>query len=92
MDSELYNVNIRGLNCIINVVCENTRIICIFTTASNKTPVIIISFILTKPKNENHTRKWVRVDENGALENSTDVTNIFVYELIKDMETTGGYA
>ena len=33
----------------------------------------------------------VRVDEDGALENSTDVTKLFVEEFKISMETTGGY-
>ena len=42
--------------------------------------------------NDQHPCKLVRVDEDSALENSTDVTNLFVYEFKISMETTGGDA
>ena len=43
-----YNINsIQYFTSILNVVCENTRIICLFPTASKRAPVIIICFVLT---------------------------------------------
>ena len=38
---------------------------------------------------EQHPCKFVRVDKDGALENSTDVTKLLVDELSITMETTG---
>ena len=50
-----YNVtSIQGFNSILNVVCENTIIIWVFTTASKRVSFIIIHFILTTPNNEKH--------------------------------------
>ena len=43
-------------------------------------------------KNKQHPFKRIRVDEYGALEKSTDVTNLLVYEFKIYMETTGGGA
>ena len=51
-----------------------------------KYPVFIIRFILTTFKNEQHPCKCVRVDEDGALENSTYITNLLVDELIISVE------
>ena len=45
--------------------------------------------ILTTFNNEQHPRKYVRVDENVTLAISTDVTNLLVDELNIFMETTG---
>ena len=50
----------------------------VFHNESKKSPLRIICFILTKMKNEQYTCKNVRVDEDGALKNSTDVTNLLV--------------
>ena len=47
-DFALYNVIfIHVFTSMINVVCENTRIILVFPTASKQSSVRIISFILT---------------------------------------------
>ena len=40
--------------------------------------------------NEQHPYKFVRVDEYGALDNSTDATNLLVDEFKIYMESTGG--
>ena len=42
--------------------------------------------------NEQHPCKQIRVDEDSALANSTDVTNLLVDEFKISMETTGGDA
>ena len=46
--------------------------------------------MLTTLKNEKHPFKRVGVDEYGALEISTDVTNLLVDYFNISMETTGG--
>ena len=54
MDFEFYNVtSIHGFTFIIIVVYKNTRIIGLFPTASTRTPVRIIHFILTTLLNKN---------------------------------------
>ena len=40
--------------------------------------------------NEQHPFKRVRVDEDSALENSTDITNLIIDEFEISMETPGG--
>ena len=42
--------------------------------------------------NEKHPFKRVRFDEDSALSNSTDVTNLLINEFKISMETTGGDA
>ena len=64
----------------------------VFPTASKWSPFPIIRFILTTLKNEHHPYNFLRVDEYGALENSTDITNLLVDALKISMETTGGDA
>ena len=91
MDFDLYNVNsIRGLISILTVVCENSITLCILPTESKQPPVHIICFILTALNNEQHPCKSLRVDQYGAFENSTNVTNLPVYYINISMETTGG--
>ena len=54
-DFEFYNVNsIRGFTSMLNVVCEKTRTIRVFPTASKISPVQIIRVILTGLKNKKH--------------------------------------
>ena len=79
MDSVFDNVTyIRGFTFILTEVCENTRILWIFPTVYKWSPVCIICFIPTIPKNEKHPCRHVTVYEDGALENPTDVTNLLV--------------
>ena len=81
MDFSSYNVtSICGFTSIIAVFCAKTRMIWIFQTAPKRAPVRIICFILTTLMNEHHPYKRVRVDEDIALSNSTDVTNLLVDE------------
>ena len=68
-DFEFYNVNsIRGFTSMLNVVCEKTRTIWLFTTAPQISPVHIIRVILTELKNEQHQCKPMRVDKYVSLE------------------------
>ena len=90
MDFALYNVNsIRGFTSVLTVVNAKNIMICVLPTAPKRSPVCIIRFILKTLNNEQHPRKNVRVDEYYASENSTDVTNLLVYEFNISMEVTG---
>ena len=77
---------------MLTISWKKTRTIWVFTTESKQTPVPIISFILKELNNEKHPWKHARVDDDGVLENSTDATNLLVYEFSVTMETTGGDA
>ena len=77
MDFYFYNVtSIHGFTSMITVVYANTRMLWVFLTAPKRAPARITRFILTKLRNEKYPLKYVRVDEYGALENLTDVTNL----------------
>ena len=79
MDFGFYNVTSTcGFISILTVIFANTIMIWVFPAASKLSHVLIIHFILTTLKNKQHPCKFVRVDENGALENSTYVTNLIV--------------
>ena len=93
MDFYFYNVtSIRVFTSMITAVYAKTRMLWVFTNASKIEPVRIVRFTLTTLNNEQHPCKHVRVDENGVLENSTDVTNSIIEESKISMETTGGDA
>ena len=91
MDFAFYNVTyIREFTYMITAVCENTRMIWVFTNSPKLSPVRIICSTLTTLKNEQNKFKHVRVDEYGALEKSTDVTNLLLDNFNISMETTDG--
>ena len=93
MEYVFYNVtSIRGCTSMLTVVCTKTIILWVFPTASKRSPVRIILFILKTLANEQYTCKRVRFVEYSALENSTDVTNLCVHEFKISMESTGGDA
>ena len=62
------------------------------SAASKRALVPIISFILTTFKNEQHPCKYGRVNGNGDLENSTDVSNLIVDDFIISTRNAGGDA
>ena len=65
---------------MLTVVCEKTRMLWVFPSASKREPVRILRFVLTTLMNEKHSCKLVIVDEDISLANSTDVTNLLVNE------------
>ena len=71
---------------------ENNIDLWLFTTASKRSPVKIIHFILTKFKNDQHPFRYMIVDKDGALENSAYGTNLIVDDFSTAIETTGGDA
>ena len=93
MDFAFYNINsICGFTSMLTVVCAKTSMLCILPTVSKRAQVCIIHFILTTLNNEQHPFKRIRVGENGAFKNSTDVTNLLIEEFKISMESTGGDA
>ena len=73
---------------MIPIVCSKTIIIYVLPAASKQSHVRIIYFILTVLNNEQQPCKRIIVDEDGALEKSTDVTNLLVDEFRISMENT----
>ena len=93
MEFSFYNMtSIQGFTSMITVMFAQTIMIWVFLNATKRSPVIKIRFIVTKLKNKKHTCRHVRVDVDGNLEKSTDVTKLLVYDLIIAMETAGGDA
>ena len=93
MECDFHNVtSIHGFTSIITVVCSKTRMLWVFQTAPKRAPVRIIRLIMTTLMNEKQPYKRVRVDEDGTLSNSTDVTNLPVDKFKISMEATGGDA
>ena len=72
---------------MLAVLCANTRMLWVFPTESKRSPSRIIHFILTTLNNKQHPCKHVRVYEYGALEKSTNFTNILVDGFSITMET-----
>ena len=76
-----YNkIYIRGFTNMLTVVCEKTIMLWAFPTASKISPVRIIHSVLTILKNKQHPCKHVRVDQDGVMKKSTDVTNLLIDE------------
>ena len=79
LDFSLYNdTSICGLTIIITAVCANTIMLSIFPTVYNQATVRIVRFILTKLKNDQHSCKHLRVDEDGHLKKSIVITDLLV--------------
>ena len=79
MEFALYHViSICRFTSMLTIVCKKNIMLCVFPTASKQAHVCIISFILTTLKNEQQPCKCIRVDEDGALSKSTDVTKLLV--------------
>ena len=93
MDVALYNMtSIRWFTSMLTVLCENNRILWVFPIESKRSHVLIILFILTLFRKKQKPFQFLRVDEYGALVNSTDIKNLIVDYLIIFVETTGGDA
>ena len=76
-----YNVtSIHGFTLMLNVVCANTIIIWISTTASKKELIRIIIFILKTLNNQQLPYNLTIVNEYETLEKPTDITDLYVDE------------
>ena len=81
IEFSFYNVtSIHVFTSMLTVFCENNRALWVFHTASKYALFRIFHFILTTLKNEHHPCKHIRVSEDGALANSTNVTKLLVGE------------
>ena len=93
MEFAFHNVtSIHGFTSMITVVCAKTIILWVFPTLSKRAPVRIICFIMKTVMNEQHPCKHIIVNENSALEKSTDVAKLLVDDFKIFMESTGGDA
>ena len=79
--SALYTVNsILRFTFIFTVVCSKTIMLWVFLTKYKISSVRIVLFVLTTLYNDKYPFRRVRVNEYSALENSTNVANLLVYE------------
>ena len=86
MEFDLYNMtSIWLFTSMLAVVCEKTIILWVFTTAPKIFPVRIMLFVWSSFNNEQHTYRCVGVNEDGASENLTYVTNFIIYDFISAM-------
>ena len=93
MNFAFYNVTfVRGFTSVLTVLCAKTIMLWVFHISYKRYHVYIICFIIITLKNEQNSCKCVRVDEDGALKKSTDVTKLIVNDFNISMETTGGDA
>jgi hypothetical protein len=62
-----------------------------FPTTSKRAPLSILDFFFTMLEHDGVTIQAIRVDEDGALANSTEFSDFLVDRKIL-LDTTGGYA
>ncbi len=62
-----------------------------FPTASKRCPLQILDYLFAMLQHEGTTVQCIRVDEDGALANSSEFCDFLVQRHIS-LETTGGYA
>ena len=85
-----YNISsIRVFTSTLTLVCSKTKILWVFTNSSKGSSLRIIWFVLTTLKYGQHTFRRLIFNEEGALEKSIYVTNLFVNCFRIAMETTG---
>jgi hypothetical protein len=83
--------SIRGFTSLLSIIDGKDRMLWTFPTANKRPPLAILDFFFTVLEKHNIPVCNVRVDEDGALANSSEFTDFLVQKKIA-METTGGYA
>ena len=73
-------------------MCYIKIILWVLSATSKRSPVRIIRYSLTKLKYYQHPCNGMRVDEGGALEKYTYITDLLVEYFNIALETTDGYA
>ena len=91
MDFSFWNqTSYRGFTSLLSIIDGKERMLWNFPTANKRPPLAIITYFFSLLAKENITIKTIRVDEDGALANSSEFTNLLVSHKI-NMETTGGF-
>jgi len=92
MDFSFWNqTSYRGFTSLLSIIDGKNRMLWNFPTANKRPPLAIITYFFSLLAKENITIKTIRVDEDGALANSSEFTDLLVSHNI-NMETTGGFA
>ncbi len=81
----------RGFTSLLSIIDGRDRMLWNFPTASKRPPLSIITYFFSLLAKENIIVKTIRVDEDGALANSSEFTDLLIAHNI-NMETTGGFA
>jgi hypothetical protein len=92
LDFSFWNVtSICGFSSLLSVIDGKDHMLWVFPTASKGHPLDILDYIFTMLQRDGVTILCVRVDEDGALANSSEFAT-FLTQCFINMETTGGYA
>jgi hypothetical protein len=92
VDFSFWNiVSIRGFTSLLSVVDGKDRMLWNFPTASKRPPLQILDFLFTMLTHDGVRVQCIRVDEDGALANSSEFCDFLIERKIS-LETTGGYA
>jgi len=92
VDFSFWNiVSIRGFTSLLSVIDGKDRMLWNFPTASKHTPLQILDFLFAMLTHDGVKVQCIRVDEDGALANSSEFCDFLIQRKIS-LETTGGYA
>jgi len=80
----------RGFTSLLSIIDGKDRMLWNFPTASKRPPLTILDYFFSLLRHEGIIVKTVRVDEDGALADSSEFTDFLVKHGI-NMETTGGF-
>jgi len=83
--------SIRGFTSLLSIIDGKDRMLWTFPTASKRPPLAILEYFFSILAKHDITVCSIRVDEDGALANSSEFTDFLVQKSIA-METTGGHA
>jgi hypothetical protein len=81
----------RGFTSLLSIIDGRDRMLWNFPTASKRPPLSLITYFFSLLAKENIIVKTIRVDEDGALANSSEFTDLLIVHNI-NMEATGGFA
>jgi len=92
IDFSFWNVvSLRGFTSLLSVIDGKDRMLWNFPTASKRCPLQILDYLFAMLQHDGITIQCIRVDEDGALANSSEFCDFLLQRHIS-LETTGGYA
>jgi hypothetical protein len=92
IDFSFWNIlSIRGFTSLLSIIDGKDCMLWNFPTTSKRAPLSILDFFFTMLEHDGVTIQAIRVDEDGALANSTEFSDFLVDRKIL-LDTTGGYA
>ena len=83
--------SIRGFTAFLSIKDAATNYTWIFLSRNKRPPLDILSYFISILKKENRSIRYIRVDEDKALANSTAFCKLLLQHNIT-LQTTGGYA